>query len=109
MLGVGLIRMGYAVKSMNDPLEALALFEADSAAFDVVVLDQVMPKMTGLMMLEKLRAVRPALPIILFSRFADDLTEGIAAAAGSNGFFVKPVTPEQIARRIRDLAASGQI
>jgi PAS domain S-box-containing protein len=105
MLEVGFGRLGYAVTTAQDPAEALNIFAADPSAFDVVVSDQVMPRMTGLALLGQLRAIRPAVPFILCTGFSDGATEKTATAAGADAFFLKPISPEQIAEKIRELTA----
>src|SRR5437764_1329633 len=48
------LRRGYRVQEASDGLEALAL--ADRRHFDVALLDMVMPGMTGVELLKKLKA-----------------------------------------------------
>jgi PAS domain S-box-containing protein len=104
MLQIGFGRLGYRVTTVNDPSEALRLFETDPSAFDAVISDQVMPKMTGLALLQRLKAIRPAVPFILCTGFSDGASEDTALAAGAGALFIKPVSPEQIAAKLRELA-----
>jgi len=106
LLATRLTTLGYAVTALTDPLEALARVEGDPYAFDVVITDQVMPKLTGLKLLERIKAIRPSLPVILCTGFSNDATEELVILAGASGFFQKPVAADQLARRIRDLFAS---
>src|SRR5690349_17767244 len=52
--------------------EALAFFDQRECGSTVVVLDQMMPGMTGLETARALLARHPGLPIILFSAYIDD-------------------------------------
>src|SRR5262249_28033564 len=54
MLSTGLERLGYDAVGVTDPLEALAAFQEDSTAWDVVVTDEVMAPMRGLELIRKL-------------------------------------------------------
>jgi signal transduction histidine kinase/ActR/RegA family two-component response regulator/HAMP domain-containing protein len=103
MTAAALERFGYDVTSSNDPVEALAAIAVDPGAWDVVVSDQVMPGLSGLDLLAKIKRIRPDCPVILCTGFTDDMSEARARALGADGFFWKPVEPAVIARRIRAL------
>jgi FixJ family two-component response regulator len=61
-----------------------------------LVTDVRMPGMTGLDLLEVLRARRPSLPIILFSGDADPEMSAHARAAGAVSFLMKPFASEDL-------------
>ena len=103
MLAIGLGRLGYDVTCCNDPLEALAAFEQDPDAWDIVITDHAMPVMTGTAVVERLKALRPHCPVVLCTGFADGGTEETARAAGADAFLLKPVEPQQLARTVRRL------
>jgi PAS domain S-box-containing protein len=106
MLEVGLGRLGYSVTSANDPTEALKLFARNPNMFDAVISDQIMPKLSGMALLDQLKRIRPDVPFILCTGFSDGATEESALAAGADAFFVKPVPTERLAEKIRELAAA---
>ena len=86
--------------------EAVAAIQATPDAFDVVVLDLTMPGMDGVEALERMRAIRPELVVLVCSGYAeqevlDRFTEPPA------GFVQKPVLAEELDRRIRELAGVG--
>lgn len=60
-------RRGYDATCLTSATEALALFRANPDAFDVVVTDRTMPKMTGDALIAELHAVRVNLPVVLCS------------------------------------------
>jgi signal transduction histidine kinase/ActR/RegA family two-component response regulator len=61
---------GYRVTVARDGAEAVDLFESAPDAFDLVLLDAVMPAMSGRVVYERIRAVRPELPIVVASGYA---------------------------------------
>jgi CheY-like chemotaxis protein len=83
--------------------EALALFKEDPKAFDVVVTDQTMPKLTGVKLAEELLTIRPDIPIILCTGYSAHVDEAKAAALGIRGFLMKPVESQRLLVMIRDL------
>jgi signal transduction histidine kinase/CheY-like chemotaxis protein len=63
--------LGFDVTPAGDPNTALERFKADPEAFDAVVTDQTMPKMTGIELAEALVRVRANIPIVLTTGFAE--------------------------------------
>jgi two-component system cell cycle sensor histidine kinase/response regulator CckA len=75
---------GHEATGAADGEKALALLEAPGAAFDLVVLDLVLPRLSGPEVFRRLRLRHPALPVLLSSGNVDeglldqDLRQGIA-------------------------------
>ena len=59
-------RWGMQARDCEDPTEALRWL-LDGAEFDVAILDMHMPRMDGLALAAQVRALRPSLPLVLFS------------------------------------------
>lgn len=58
-------RLGYRVRAFTDPREALLAFEHAPEAFDVLITDIDMPRMSGLTLVARVRGVRPDLPVVI--------------------------------------------
>ncbi len=86
-------KWGMRPRECEAPAEALRLVEAGDA-FDLAILDMHMPEMDGIELARRMRALRPALPLVLFSslgrREAGD-AEGLFDA-----FLAKPVRQSQL-------------
>jgi signal transduction histidine kinase/ActR/RegA family two-component response regulator len=106
MLSIGLGRLGYETVGVNDPIEAVAAFEEDPMAWDVVVTDQVMPAMRGLELIRKLKSIRPDIRTVLCTGYSDGANEGISLAAGADAFLLKPLDAMRIAPSLRKLMDS---
>jgi DNA-binding NtrC family response regulator len=80
------------------------LDEASNAAggVDVVLLDLVMPGLSGMETLERLMERRPDLPVLVLTASGGIDTVVQAMRAGAVDFFVKPVSPERIGVSIRN-------
>ena len=96
-----LIRLGYKVTSTTDSVKALKTFSADPAQFDLVVTDQTMPGLTGMQLARELLALRPDIPIILFTGNTETVTPEKAQAAGIREFLMKPFGKQELAGAVR--------
>jgi two-component system, cell cycle sensor histidine kinase and response regulator CckA len=94
-------RSGYRVTPFATGMDALAAFEADPAAVDLVVTDMTMPGMTGDQLTKQLRRIRPDLPIILCTGFSERIDANAAKAMGIDEFVMKPVLMSELAKVIR--------
>jgi type IV pilus assembly protein PilB len=93
-------REGFRVIEANDGLDTLEAIE--TKAIDLVLLDHDMPRLTGLGVLEELRAAvaTAALPVIMLTARTDD-TETQALELGANDYLTKPVQPRSLVARVR--------
>jgi CheY-like chemotaxis protein len=64
---------GLQVTAATSPAEARTAFQRASREFDLLLTDYTMPRMTGLELARELRALRPALPVIVYSGYADGI------------------------------------
>jgi len=72
---------------------ALDLVVAAPDRFDAVITDQSMPRMSGLRLAQALHAVRPGLPVILYTGYAEGLARSELETAGIREVLRKPVEP----------------
>jgi CheY-like chemotaxis protein len=107
VLVIGLGSLGYRVTAFNDPAAAIAAFDQTSDAWDIVISDQVMPRLDGFAVCARLKAIRPALRFILCTGFAAAAAEEQATEIGVDAFFIKPVSPERLAQCIRTLTSAA--
>lgn len=94
-------QLGYHISICNDGNSALALFERDPTAFDLVITDQTMPGKTGFELARTMLALRPELPIILCSGYSSALSTERVTKAGIREFLMKPVSLHDLAPVIR--------
>ncbi len=97
----GLSEEGYVVDSAYDGKEALSL--AKNIPFDVIVLDVMLPKKTGLAVSRELREDRIHTPILMLT--AKDTVEDRVAGldAGADDYLIKPFAFNELLARIRSL------
>jgi PAS domain S-box-containing protein len=92
---------GYRITTCTDPVLALALFEEDPAAFDLVLSDVTMPGMTGDKMGQRMLARRPELPVLLMTGYTKIITGEQARALGFRGLLAKPVPQNDLLATLR--------
>lgn len=100
-----LSRLGYKVISCMSGKEALDIFQHNPQNFDLVITDQTMPGMTGDILTQELRKIRPDIPVILCTGFSHTMTPEHARALGVDAFFVKPLVAQELHEVIRNVLA----
>jgi two-component system, cell cycle sensor histidine kinase and response regulator CckA len=91
MIGRMLRESGYTVLEAADGAEALALVDQQADGIQLVLTDVIMPRMKGTELADRLSRLRPELPVLFMSGFADDpVVQGVAK--GGDRFLRKPFT-----------------
>ncbi len=106
-LGRKLRREGFDVTLAGDGLEGLRVFHTERP--DLVVLDIVMPEMSGLIVCARIREVAET-PVMMLSAQAvteEDIIEGLNA--GADEYLVKPVRLNEFVARIKALLRRAQM
>jgi len=95
----GLEADGYSVACAHDGEEGLAL--ARTGDYSLVVLDVLLPKLSGLDVLKEIRATDEAIPVILLTALAetDDVVTGLDL--GASDYLTKPFAFAELLARIR--------
>ncbi len=94
---------GYRVTALSDSLRALDVIRNDPEAFDLLITDQTMPRVTGMDLAAALRVLRPTAPVILCTGFSADLGGQDIEDLGIDAFIQKPVAMGVLAGRAREL------
>lgn len=95
--------LGYEVIEARDGLEAVEIFRRRAAEIDLVILDLVMPRLTGEAALEQMRRIAPAVPAILISGYDESGRIREIVAAGFSGFLQKPFRRQDLGKKMREL------
>ena len=101
LIAFGLRRAGYEVKEAEDCREARARIV--DVRPDLMLVDWMLPDMSGLEVLRKLREESPQLPVLLLT--AKDAVEDRIAGltAGGDDYVTKPFSLEEVVLRLRAL------
>ena len=107
-MGVELLEsLGYTVTATTSSLEALKLFKADPAAFDLVITDMTMPGLTGKELTREILTVRPDTPVILCTGFCETINEKQEKEIGIRELVLKPYSIHSLDTIIRRILTGG--
>lgn len=102
---VVLARAGFRVLTAADGIQALAAFDQEPAAVDLVLLDIVMPRMDGAETFRRLRQRAPALPVVFATGYdVEDVARDVRDGGAS--FLFKPYRPKDLVDRVAAALAS---
>lgn len=105
-VAVALLRAaGHDVTEASDGEEAVRRFAAAPAAVDLVVLDLVLPRLSGKEVLRRLRALRPDVPVLLTSGNVQEGLEDPEVREGLRGVLPKPYLPVDLHAAVRSALA----
>jgi DNA-binding NtrC family response regulator len=100
-------RLGYEVQAFTDSRAALEAFRESPTRFDLLITDQTMPELTGIDLSERIRDIRPGLPVILCTGLDNGEIGHLAARAGIRKVLTKPYDMNRMARAIREILPDG--
>ncbi len=98
---------GYEVESCNNGYDAIEM--AAATAYDLIILDEMMPGMTGLETLPKIKEIRPTTPIIMVTKSEEENIMDKAVGSKIADYLIKPVNPNQVLLSIKKNVHSRQL
>ncbi|MEY3562964.1 MAG: hypothetical protein RLZZ294_970 [Bacteroidota bacterium] len=85
---------GYHVTSMTNGFDALEFLQKQSV--DLILLDESMPGMSGLEMLQRIKRMHPHIPVVLVTKNETESLMEEAIGAQITDYLIKPVNPNQV-------------
>jgi CheY-like chemotaxis protein len=93
--------LGYQVSASEHPVQALDLFKNRPQAYDLVITDLTMPKMSGIKLAQKMMKIRPDIPVILITGNGNRISQKRLCDAGVRELLFKPIVKSELAAAIR--------
>ena len=103
LVNLVLKKHGYTVLLAHDGEEGLKVAEKHPGSIHLVVTDVVMPRMGGPELATRLLKSRPDTRVLYTSGYIERTGLDAAAADGGLAFLAKPYTPEELARKVREV------
>lgn len=98
---------GYEVTTANNGHDALHL--AEEHPFDLIILDENMPGLTGLETLQRIKQILPLTPVIMITKSEEENIMNQAVGSKIADYLIKPVNPSQILIALKRLLHSDRL
>jgi len=99
-------KIGYRVLKALSGKEAISEYQASIAKIDLVILDLIMPKISGSEVYDKLKEINPQVKVLLSSGYSVDGQATEILKRGCNGFIQKPFNMEELSRKVNEILDS---
>ena len=87
-------KKGYEVITVTNGVDAIE--QCRQHTFDLILLDEMMPGLTGLETLQRIKDIAPATPIVMVTKSEEENLMDQAIGAKIADYLIKPVNPNQI-------------
>jgi len=102
-----LSELGYSVQPFTDSILALKRFWEEPDAFDLILVDHMMPQMTGVELAAAIKEARKDIPILLYSGYISKDLQDSCLQVGVGELLRKPYRMEELADALRRLLSPG--
>ena len=99
-------KIGYRVLKALSGKEAISEYQANIAKIDLVILDLIMPKISGGEVYDKLKEINPQVKVLLSSGYSVDGQATEILKRGCNGFIQKPFNMGELSRKVNEILDS---
>ena len=89
-----LTKKGYEVTTVTNGADAIE--ECRKQTFDLIMLDEMMPGLTGLETLQKVKELQPQTPVVMVTKSEEEDIMDQAIGSKIADYLIKPVNPNQI-------------
>ncbi|PIW01148.1 MAG: hypothetical protein COW41_03420 [Deltaproteobacteria bacterium CG17_big_fil_post_rev_8_21_14_2_50_51_6] len=96
-------RLGYEVLTASGAMEAIEIFNRESAKIGLVILDMIMPEMGGAALFERLKKINPAVRVLLSSGYSLEEQARRMLDSGRCGFIQKPFDLTELGRKVAEV------
>lgn len=108
-MGDLLVSRGFQATVLTDAIEAREQFFLKPETYDLIIIDQTMPKITGTELAMSFLHRRPNIPIILYTGHSDMINDEQINQQGIHGYLKKPVEIDRLMEMIGNILDKSQI
>ncbi len=95
-----LVQENFIVHATFDGVEALAAFHEKGADLDLLLIDLMLPKMSGMDVLKKIRETS-TVPVLIISAKGSDLDKALGLGFGADDYISKPFSMLELTARVQ--------
>lgn len=95
---------GYVIEEAENGQEGFEMIKSN--AYDLIILDYMMPEMTGMEVLEKIKPLNLIVPIIMLTAKAQQADRDLAHQNGAKYFMPKPFSPGDLVNLVDEILVS---
>jgi DNA-binding response OmpR family regulator len=100
-------KKGYEVVTVTNGIDAIE--ECRKQTFDLVLLDEMMPGLTGLETLQRIKELQPTVPVVMVTKSEEENIMNQAVGQNIADYLIKPVNPNQILLTLKKLIHKREI
>lgn len=104
-----LAELGYTVLTADGGKEALNIYAARQQQIDMVILDMIMPKMSGRETFEQLKNINPEVKVLLSSGYSINGQASDLLKQGCRGFIQKPFNISKLSKKVREVIENKNV
>jgi two-component system, cell cycle sensor histidine kinase and response regulator CckA len=98
--------LGYKVILATSGRDALAIYESRKDEIDLIILDMIMPEISGGVLYDALKSINPEVKVILSSGYSMNGQASLIMERGCNAFIQKPFSMNDLAKKVRKVLGS---
>ena len=100
-------KKGYEVVTVTNGIDAIE--ECRQRTFDLILLDEMMPGLTGLETLQRIKELQPTVPVVMVTKSEEENIMNQAVGQNIADYLIKPVNPNQILLTLKKLVHRREI
>ena len=100
-------KKGYEVVTVTNGIDAIE--ECRQRTFDLILLDEMMPGLTGLETLPRIKELQPTVPVVMVTKSEEENIMNQAVGQNIADYLIKPVNPNQILLTLKKLIHRREI
>ena len=97
------IRQGFSVSNAENGKNALFKIKKQPERYDLIIMDMIMPEMTGIDSYDAIKSIRPDIKVLFMSGYFNLRNLKEIEESETTGFIKKPFKLEEIVRRVREM------
>jgi len=96
-------KMGYAVLIAKGGKEAIKIYKKKKDKIDIVILDMIMPEVSGGDTFDRIKEIKPTVKVLLSTGYSINGKAAEILKRGCDGFIQKPFDLKQLSKKLREI------